>query len=104
MARYIDLEELAKRIGKYVKAECPEEKELVEWCKDECIRQGYCMLTADVAEVKHGKWDFKRLDRFRKYRVKCPFCEAEYIGNYDAYDEPEDFNFCPNCGARMDGE
>jgi hypothetical protein len=44
------------------------------------------------------------MDNFRQYKVICPFCEAEYVGNYDAYIEPEDFNYCPNCGARMDGE
>lgn len=49
MARYVDLEELAKRIAKNVKPESIEEKELVEWCKDECIRQGYAMPTANVA-------------------------------------------------------
>ena len=48
MARYIDLEELAKRINKNIKAGTPEEKELIEWCKDECIRQGYAMPLADV--------------------------------------------------------
>lgn len=93
MARYIDLEELAKRIGKYVKAECPEEKELVEWCKDECIRQGYCMPTADVAEVKHGKWN-KEYDRSPRY--VCTVCK--HLFNNKGY------KYCPHCGARMDGE
>ena len=56
---------------------------------------------ADVREVKRGKWKDKRLDKFRKYEVVCSECGAKYIGNYDAYDEPYDFNFCPNCGADM---
>lgn len=51
MARYIDLEELERRINKYVKPVNPDEKELVEWCRDECVRQGYCMPTTDVVEV-----------------------------------------------------
>lgn len=49
MPRYIDLEEFAKRITENIKPDAPEEKELIEWCKDECIRQGYAMPTADVA-------------------------------------------------------
>lgn len=48
MARYIDLEELEKRIKKYVKPEIPEEKAFVEYYKDECIRQAYAMPAADV--------------------------------------------------------
>lgn len=51
MARYIDLEELERRIKEHIKAETPEEKPLLEWCKDECIRQGYAMPAADVVEV-----------------------------------------------------
>lgn len=48
MPRYIDLEELVRRINKYVKPANQDEKELVEWCRDECIRQGYWLPTADV--------------------------------------------------------
>lgn len=52
MARYIDLEELERRINMYVKKpphSSREIKETTEWCKDECIRQAYCMPTANVA-------------------------------------------------------
>ena len=24
------------------------------------------------------------------------------VGNYDSYDEPYEFNYCPNCGAKME--
>lgn len=53
---------------------------------------------------KHGKWESKALDNFRKYEVVCSECGARYVGNYDAYDEPYDFNYCPNCGARMEAD
>ena len=52
MARYIDLEELERRINMYVKKpphSSREIKETTEWCKDECIRQAYCMPTENVA-------------------------------------------------------
>ena len=51
MSRYIDLEELEKRINDNIKPETLEEKALIEWCKDECIRQGYAMPTANVAPI-----------------------------------------------------
>lgn len=47
---------------------------------------------------KEGEWIYEDLDNFRKYKVTCPHCGAWYIGNYDAYDEPSDFNYCPHCG------
>lgn len=50
--------------------------------------------TADVEEVRHGKWVN---DQGNEYR--CSGCGYSYInatsdGNY---------NYCPNCGAKMDG-
>lgn len=61
MKRYIDLNELVIRIKKYVKAENSDEKELVEWCTDECIRQAYCMPTADVAPKSEVKTWYDRI-------------------------------------------
>lgn len=53
-------------------------------------------------ERKKGKWFSKNLDNYRKYEVVCSECGTRYVGNYDAYDEPCDFNFCPSCGAKME--
>lgn len=47
---------------------------------------------------KRGEWIDEDLDNFRKYKVTCPHCGAWYVGNYDAYVEPWDFNYCPHCG------
>lgn len=44
---------------------------------------------ADVAEVRHGRW-IKY-----KYFDKCSECYTTVILRY---------NYCPNCGARMDKE
>ena len=60
--------------------------------------------TADVVEVRHGEWQYEQLDEYAFYKVTCPYCGAYYMGNYDAYHDPDDFNYCPNCGAKMDGE
>ena len=62
------------------------------------------MPTADVVEVRHGEWQYEQLDEYKFYKVTCPYCGAYYMGNYDAYHDPDDFNYCPNCGAKMDGE
>lgn len=63
--------------------------------------------SADVAEVKHGKWmkedkgfgrDITTLHLMRVYKYICPLC------GYYTDNQASRFNFCPNCGARMDGE
>ena len=48
--------------------------------------------TADVQEVRHGYWK-ERMSTLSS--VKCSEC-----GNSHEYDT----TYCPNCGARMDGE
>lgn len=48
--------------------------------------------TADVVEVKHGKWKKGGNEK------TCSVCKFIYYSNND------DFNYCPNCGAKMDGE
>lgn len=51
--------------------------------------------TADVQEVRHGKWE----DEF--FDVICSVCKESFnvIDN-----DVHRFDFCPNCGAKMDKE
>jgi len=48
---------------------------------------------ADVRPVVHGKW----------IKVKYPLYECSVCGAV-YQDVGYGFNFCPNCGARMDGD
>lgn len=60
--------------------------------------------TADVQEVKHGKWIKKANEIFTyHYVVVCSVCgkEAFYDEVHGYYD---DENYCHNCGAKMDGD
>ena len=54
--------------------------------------------TADVAEVKHGKW--KHTHTSESYFNECWKCSV------CGFDDTEGFgsNFCPDCGAKMDLE
>lgn len=57
---------------------------------------------ADVAPVAHGKWVHSRYDRSSEQFdvVKCSRCGLEaYAMAYHV----RDGNYCPRCGARMDG-
>ena len=50
---------------------------------------------ADVAPVVHGLW-VEHLDE-----MECSVCKRQW--NY-CDNDTNTFNFCPNCGATMDGE
>lgn len=50
---------------------------------------------AEVQPVKHGKWDGYICS-------ECNACADYFISGDFYFDEKP--NFCPNCGARMDGD
>lgn len=56
---------------------------------------------ADVAEVRHGRWvDKTNISRSAvEQRVDCSVC-----GQIFWTTAVLSFNYCPNCGARMDKE
>ena len=51
---------------------------------------------ADVAPIVHGRWE----EASDGDGIVCPFCRTDFCTIiYDT----EYFNYCPNCGAKMDG-
>lgn len=76
----------------------PAQNEMLDWIEVDIIRA----LAADVAPVVHGKWVHSRYDRSSGQFdvVKCSRCGLEaYAMAYHV----RDGNYCPKCGARMDG-
>lgn len=65
-----------------------------------CFVEG--IPAADVAPVRHGKWVHSRYENCSEQfeMVKCSCCgrEAYAMAFY-----VRDGNYCPNCGAKMDG-
>ncbi len=61
---------------------------------------------ADVVEVRHGEWEkdpiaIRGVGEIYDYR--CSVCTARaHKGEYGNYDYITDY--CPNCGAKMDGK
>ena len=52
---------------------------------------------ADVAPVRHGRWE----EASDGDGIVCPFCRTDFCTLiYDT----EYFNYCPNCGTKMDGD
>jgi len=56
--------------------------------------------TVDAVEVVHGWWEQIGYDKAMD-RISCSCCK-EYWNILD--NDTETFNYCPNCGAKMDGE
>ena len=57
------------------------------------IMESIWAKTADVAPVRHGRWEV--IDEAEPRRYGCSICRrlSWYMDNY-----------CPNCGAKMDEE
>lgn len=56
--------------------------------------------TVDAVEVRHGEWEIIEQEDFIYKFCKCSVCGAE------CFFEEDDklYNYCPHCGAKMDGE
>ena len=55
----------------------------------------------DAVPVVHGRWidRTKNIRGFYDYRYDCSVCEHIFW-----HGGIENFNYCPNCGAKMDGD
>ena len=54
--------------------------------------------TVDAVEVVHGRW----IPTNSKCDCTCSVCNTEFDNIVN--DALEDWNYCPNCGAKMDGD
>jgi hypothetical protein len=88
MARYYDLDKLSKMI------EARADTMLEGKCAMLYVAKWLNLLpTADVAEVKHAKWEIN-CDGYYPY---CGNCKAEPKNGVMS-------KYCPECGAKMDGK
>jgi DNA-directed RNA polymerase subunit RPC12/RpoP len=58
--------------------------------------------TADVEEVKHGYW-IEQEDMFCAVYYTCSNCRNDWT-TIDGTPQENFMNYCPNCGAKMDGK
>ena len=63
------------------------------WAREQTYNAIFCLPSADVAPVRRGHWDVIDAEEPRRYG--CSECKrlSWHMENY-----------CPDCGARMDGE
>lgn len=92
--RTIDADELKKKLE-------------AEHCDCEIMAMIDNMPTIDAEPVKHGRWIIHREEIFEPNRSECYInrplpTECSVCGFAEM--RASRFAFCPNCGARMDGD
>ena len=106
MARYIDADKLIDTLKAIQQEHSPNltkaTNEAIDLGLSLSMRKVREQPTADVVEVKHGKW----VDKFNRNRIATQsFCSV--CGNHSGIGGIESNRhkpYCPNCGAKMDGE
>ena len=102
MDEYIDREVFKKSVEEYYCKPCKAEGRDHNgcWCRacwvDDMLGEVIDAPPADVAPVVHRRWiedhDY----------LKCPECSAMVKWDFTFFDIGN-WNYCPNCGAKMDG-
>ena len=94
MDEYIKREEIRRAYEKLTRSYVNGNPYIADWRFDEMIEK---LPAADVAPVQHGWWNDG--DPY------CPICRKDKFRGLDA-DVWADWkpDYCPNCGAKMDGE
>ena len=58
---------------------------------------------ADVAPVRHGRWEDSIDEWFETDVYTCSKCRESYV-LVEGTPKENLWHYCPNCGAKMDGE
>ena len=82
----------------HIKSDKKVEKRLIDFCLESVVDVFEDTgLTADVQPVKYGRWENTNTPN----QLRCSNCEIIHlIAQYPH----GDIKYCPNCGARMDGD
>lgn len=106
MARYIDADKIFPNGVFYVNCNDPNTS------LTELINRISSIPTADVVEVKHSKWVVTAYDNqdnilvvdYIKHQHSMPYClNCKGDALLDGGEEYVTSDYCPNCGAKMDG-
>ena len=62
------------------------------------------MPTVDAVEVAHGEWEITEDDYLSLVEMKCSVCGESYGFEWFEDIQPKSYHYCPNCGAKMDGD
>ena len=93
MKTYLDMDEILCHCRRYIGQEY-DEPYLVSAVPEEVIRS---LPAADVVEVRHGRWINERWEGLSSFSAECSLCDKRTLAYFHYF-------YCPNCGAKMDGE
>ena len=94
MAEYIEKATLLNRVIIPSICSCVQGP-TAERLKKFCIDTVNNISAADVAPVVHGRWVYHNFDTI------CSECRKSAI--FDEWEQQAETDFCPHCGAKMDG-
>lgn len=89
MAEYIERDKIRESYEKLTRSYVHGDPYIADWRFDEMIES---LPAADVAPVRHGRW--LCVDTDTEQFFLCNRCKKK---------EYWESNYCPNCGAKMDG-
>lgn len=92
MSRYIDADKIDWRMIKLINSNVADEHMIYQARKLVAYQP-----TVDVVEVVHAEW----IKNWEIGYSACSHCGKGYL--WEDYKGVADWEYCPNCGARMDG-
>ena len=97
MSRYIDADKLEEKFNEILDSPKEYDKPI-----HNMMLELYSAPSEDVEPVRHGHWKVVN-DSYggKAYICECSECE-DTVWVYK--DSDRKWNYCPNCGARMDGK
>ena len=95
MAKYIDADKLCEGLKDMAKYQVPAKQNTILGVVA-TIRN---TRAADVEEVRHGEWKHTDLANHWLGKDECSECGYHTTDR----DDLAHYNYCPRCGARMDG-
>lgn len=101
MADYIEREALQKQLNR--KKPGPADRRYTDGWNDAVLMfksMVHSAKAADVAPVRHGEWLW--LDGYGE-KFACSECLEIFDTDADDANAGNEWNFCPKCGAKMDG-
>lgn len=109
MARYIDAEELCRRINECWETNDIDKGRVIQQVIDRVITPIVVGTpTADVVEVKHGCWKDRYGNKYDNHLYECSVCGEKALYEVDVDELGQSkirqvlSNGCPNCLAKMD--